>query len=120
MKSNFLRKELIILLSILLASTTQKDHLLNEYKFTEILQVDFPDIRRIITKVELLDYLLRRFVHSNLKDARIFNFKFQIREEKIKHYNKMEKEESLPIDFDAQMKQKTLKIVEQDQIKGVP
>ena len=91
---------------------------MDEYHLEEILQVDFPDLRRIITKVELLDYLLKRFVHSSLKEARVFNFKYHIREQKIQFYNKMEKTDSIPTNFEKIMKDQTLAEFEKKTSKG--
>ena len=107
-------------LAILLLSgqCLAKHHLRDDYTIEEILQVDFPDFRRILSKAEVLDYLLRRFVHSNLQQARVFHFKFQIRQQKAEYYTHMNQNDSLPEDFEQTMKRQTLEVVEGDTNQG--
>ena len=88
------------------------DHLLNQYTAEEMLQIDFPQIRKIVTKAELLNYLLKRFVHSNLKQARIFHFKKENLTQKLQYYKDKGENYEQPDDFDILMKQKTLKEIE--------
>ena len=114
--SKYVQKLLVLCVVMLTIQTTE--HLLDEYTIHEIIEIDFPDIHQIITKAELLDYLLRRFVHSNLKQARVFHFKFQILEQKIEYYKTMQEKDKLPQDFEKIMKEQTLDKIEKTPKKG--
>ena len=57
-------------------------------------------------------------MHSSLKQARVFNFKYQLRDQKAEFYDQMKKDEPIPQDFDKVMKDQTLKEVDLKRKKG--
>lgn len=77
-------------LSIILHSHMANYRLHSEYTIEEFLQVDFPNIYKVVTKAELLNYMLKRFVHSNLKHARYSHFKHKALMRKVQYYEEKE------------------------------
>ena len=89
-----------------------KEHLRDVYTIDEMLFLDFPDPRSIFTKTQLLDFFLRRFVHSNLKHARYAHFKSKNSNTKVKHYN--DKELKNDPEYEQKMKNETIKELEKE------